>query len=143
LKELEDYATRTREELYRGFESLDALRREFDQPRIMNDVERNSHTVALNNFQHSRDLIMPYERPMIEQVSQLANGGYFPTDRNSTVVDEPASQSDNRDQRAWQSDSDQRWHFDSLPPPPEVIATRDVNAEIKHDDIEHEFTFDR
>ncbi|MCI0338612.1 MAG: relaxase MobL [Acidobacteria bacterium] len=143
LKELEDYAARTREELYRGFESLDALRREFDQTRITNDIDRNSHIVTLNNSEHSRALVMLSERPMIEQVSRLANGGYIHPNSNSTVAGETASQSDNRDQRTWQIDSDQRWHFDSLPPPPEVIATREFNAEIKHDDIEHELTFER
>jgi hypothetical protein len=143
FKELDDYAARTREELYRGFESLDALRCELDQPRIMDDVERNSYTVTSNTFHHNRDQAILSERPMIEQVSQLANGGYFPTDRNSTVTDETASQSDNRDQPPWRVDSNQRWHFDSLPPPSEMIPTRDFHAEIKHDDIEHEFTLER
>jgi hypothetical protein len=87
--------------------------------------------------------VLAKDRPMIEQISQLTNGVYFPTDRNSTVADEPASQSENRDRPPWHVDSDQRWHFDSLPPPPEVFATPDFNAEIKHDDIEHEFTFER
>ena len=143
LNELEDYATRTREELYRGFESLDGLRREFGQDRINNDIDRNSRIVRLNNFEHSRDLVMPSERPMIEQVSQLANGRYFHHHSNSTVAGETTSQSDNRDQQAWLVDSDQRWHFDSLPLPPEAIPTRDLNAEIKHDDIGHGYSFER
>jgi hypothetical protein len=67
----------------------------------------------------------------------------FSHDRSSTVADEPASQSDNRDERPSQIDADQRWQFEGLPPPSEVIATRDFNAEIKHDDIEHEITFER
>ncbi|MCI0348078.1 MAG: hypothetical protein L0Z53_01525, partial [Acidobacteriales bacterium] len=52
LKALEDYAARTREELYRRFESLDALRRELERPHGLGAPERhqfiesNSHSAS-------------------------------------------------------------------------------------------------
>lgn len=139
LKALEDYAARMREELYRGFESLDALRGELEKLRGSDEIARNQQpeltldpdrVFPLNGHSNGKDL-------------QLANGAYFAPKRNSTEGNEPARVPEHLEQRSWFVDSDQKWHFDSLPVPRDAISDRDFSLDSGRDDIGHDHIYDR
>ena len=134
LRALQDYAANMREELYRGFESLDGLRREFEKPRGHDEIGRNlqaeltldrEQVLSMNGHSAGRDL-------------QLANGSNFEFERNSTEERRPGS----REPYPWPVDSNQKWHFDSVRDLAEPTPARIVNDDFEriHD---HDFGHDR
>lgn len=134
LKALKDYAARMREELYRGFESLDALRREIEKPRGHDEIERNQHAeltpdreqvLSLNGHSAGKDL-------------QSANGSNFEFERNSTE----GRPSKNRERHSWLVDSNQKWHFDSVRDLAEPMPAQIVNDDLEHIH-DHSFDHDR
>jgi hypothetical protein len=110
LRALEDYAVRMREELYRGFESLDALRREIERPRGLDAAERLQSIEPNSHSAPDRDPIFSANGHSAAKDLRLSNGGHFDPDRNSTVDGLP----DDRDRHPWLDDSTRKWQFDSL-----------------------------
>jgi hypothetical protein len=134
LKALKDYAARMREELYRGFESLDALRREVEKPRGPDEIGRNlqaeltpdrEQVFSLNGHSAGKDL-------------QLANGSIFEFERNSTEEGRLGS----REPYPWPVDSNQKWHFDSVRDLAEPTPAQVVNDDFERIH-EHDFGHDR
>jgi relaxase MobL-like protein len=134
LNALKDYAARMREELYRGFESLDSLRREIEKPRSHDEIVRNQQT----ELDPNREQVLSLNGHSIGKDIQLANGAYFEAERNSTAEERAGS----RESNPWMVDSDQKWHFDSVrditEPTPAQVANN--NFEHIHD---HDFGYER
>jgi relaxase MobL-like protein len=134
LNALKDYAARMREELYRGFESLDSLRREIEKPRSQDDIVRSPQA----ELDPDREQVLPLNGHFAGKDLQLANGAYFEAERNSTVEERAG----NRESNPWMVDSDQKWHFDSVrditEPTPAQVANN--NFEHIHD---HDFGYER
>jgi hypothetical protein len=134
LNALKGYAARIREELYRGFESLDSLRREIEKPRSHDDIGRSQQ----GELDPNREQVLLLNGHFAGKDLQLANGGHFEFERSSTA-DEHAR---GRESHPWMVDSDQKWHFDSVrdlaEPTPAQVANEDF--ERAHD---HDFGYDR
>jgi len=132
---LQDYAVRTREELYRGFESLDGIRREIEQTRTVKEtlMEKKEIELEPDRQQEFTAVISPQtpRRP-------LANGRALPPERQAT--ERPAS--DTPERLDWIVASDQLWHFDRLPAPQE-LPRREVNNAPAREDLDHEFSYER
>ncbi|MGE0133446.1 MAG: relaxase MobL [Blastocatellales bacterium] len=139
LRALEEYAARMREELYRGFESLDALRGELEKPRGSDEIARNKQP----ELTPDSDRILSLKGNSDGKDLQLVNGAYFALKRNSTEDNEPARVPNHLQQRSWFVDSDQKWHFDSLPAPRDATSDRDFNIDSSRDDIGHDLIYDR
>jgi len=134
LRALQDYAARTREELYRGFESLDTLRRELEKPRGLDETGRSQQAgltsdreqvLSMNGHSAGRDL-------------QLANGSGFEFERNSTE----GGTRENHEQHPWLVDSNQKWHFDSVRDLAEPTPAQVANDYFEHSH-DHGFDYDR
>jgi hypothetical protein len=134
LRALEDYAARMREELYRGFESLDALRREMERPRSLDAAERTQSIEPNSYSAPDRDQIFSTNGHSATKDLRLYNGSHFDPDRNSTVDGPP----DDHDREPWLVDSTRRWQFDSLRNLAEPMPAADHS--IEHD---HDFSLDR
>jgi len=65
---LQDYAAKTREGLYRGFESLDGLRRELDKPRGHEEIGRNLQA----ELTPDREQVLSMNRHSPGHIGQLA-----------------------------------------------------------------------
>ncbi len=133
---LEDYAARMREEVYRGFESLDALRRELEWPRGPDAVERFQSIEPNAHSATDRNPIFPTNGHTAAKDLRLSNGGHVDPDRNSTMDGPP----DERDRQSWLVDSMRRWHFDSLRDLAEPLPVPTTDHTIEHD---HDFSLDR
>lgn len=131
-QELNRYATTTREELYRGFETLDALRREYELTRgsesgraLNTDATRNSGTDSRTNF-------VAEERTLAN--AALAVGQPLtPTERNEQETSRQEFRSADTGRRAGYIDSAERWHFDSLREVAEPAPYQPPNTEHHHD----------
>jgi hypothetical protein len=104
LRALQDYAAKTREELYRGFESLDGLRRELEKPRGNDEIGRNQHAELMQD----REQVFSLNGHSAGKELPLANGGHFEFERNSTDEGRLGSP------HPWLVDSNQKWHIDSV-----------------------------
>lgn len=131
-QELNRYATTTREELYRGFETLDALRREYELTRgnesgraLNTDATRNSGTEPRTNF-------VAEERTLAN--AALAVGQPLPSaERKEQETSRQEFRSADAGRRAGYIDSSERWHFDSLREVAEPTPYQPPNAEHHHD----------
>jgi hypothetical protein len=74
---------------------------------------------------------------------QLANGAYFDAERNSTAGGPPALLPETLESRSRFVDSDQKWHFDSLPVAQDAAPERYFNTDLGRDDIGHDLIYDR
>lgn len=113
LQALEAHAVRTREELYRGFETLDSLRRELARERFSESIERDSSDRFPSDFSRNSP-------PEIDD-SRFPNGAPLPPNGNSTVAP------------WWFVDSQERWHFDRLRDQIPPMPANDPGAEHEHD----------
>ncbi len=136
LRGLEDYAARMREELYRGFESLDALRRELERPRSLDATERHQSIESNPHSAPDRDQIFSANGHATAKDLRLSNGGHFDPDRNSTVGGLP----DDRDRQPWLACSTRKWHFDCIRDLAEPMPMPTADHSIEHD---HDFSLDR
>lgn len=138
LKALQEYAAKTREELYRGFESLDGLRRELEKPRGHDETGRNLQA----ELTPDREQVLSLNRHSAGKDSQLANGAYFEAERNSTAGGATVRVPETLESRSWFVDSDQKWHFDSVRDLAEPASAQVVNDDFgrTHD---HDFGHDR
>ncbi len=134
LNALKDYGARMREELYRGFESLDGLRREIEKPRGHDEIGRHQQA-ELTPF---RDQVLSLNGHSAGKDLQLANGGNFEFERNSTE----GGPRENREQHPWLVDSNQKWHFDSVRDLAEPMPAQIANDHFEHIH-DHSFDFDR
>ncbi|MBL8204736.1 MAG: hypothetical protein JNM09_10945 [Blastocatellia bacterium] len=132
---LQDYAIRTREELYRGFESLDVIRRDIEQTRTVKEtlVERRENQIEVDRKPENAF-------PATTKVPEISlrNDGVIPPERNSTersAVVEP-------ERFTWVVESDQQWHFDRLPAPQELPRREATNTPAR-EDLDHEFSYER
>ncbi|HEY6402251.1 MAG TPA: hypothetical protein VI479_12625 [Blastocatellia bacterium] len=134
LNALKDYAARMREVLYRGFESLDSLRREIEKPRSHDEIWRNQQ----GELEPNRERVLPLNGHSAGPNLQLTNGAYFEAERNSTVEECAGS----RESNPWMVDPDQKWHFDSVRDLAELTPAQiaNDNFERMHD---HDFGHDR
>lgn len=130
-QELNRYATTTREELYRGFESLDALRREYELTRS----EPSSQAVGAETAQDARANLSPEERVFITPSLSLVPD--LPAAQNTKTT---ASRSSISTQRTGYIDSAERWHFDSLR---EVTAPTPAQTESTEHLHDHEVSIER
>jgi hypothetical protein len=132
---LQEYAVRTREELYRGFESLDVIRRDLEQTRNVKETlveQRENQGEAAPQPENAF-----IERAKVPELS-LSNDAVFPPERNAT--ERPASAESER--VSWIVESEQLWHFDRLPAPQE-LPRREANNTPAREDLEHEFSYER
>ncbi len=134
-QELQEYAVRTREELYRGFESLDVIRREIEQTRTVKQtlVEKREP-----RFEPDRQQGFASATLAKATATSLRNERIFTLERNST---EPLTP-DEPERITWVVESDQQWHFDRLPTPQELPRREATNAPA-HEDVNHEFSYER
>lgn len=131
-QELNRYATTTREDLYRGFETLDALRREYELTRgsesgraLNADATRNIGTEPHTNF-------VAEERTLAN--AALAVGQPLTSaERNEQETSRQEFRSADAGRRAGYIDSAERWHFDSLREVAEPAPYQPPNAEHHHD----------
>ncbi|MBL8204475.1 MAG: hypothetical protein JNM09_09615, partial [Blastocatellia bacterium] len=132
---LQEYAVRTREELYRGFESLDGIRREIEQTRAVKEtlVEKKEIELEPDRQQEFTAVISPHT-----STRPLANERALTPER--TATERPSS--DTPERLDWLVASDQLWHFDRLPAPHE-IPRREVNNAPAREDLDHEFSYER
>ncbi|MGH9839399.1 MAG: hypothetical protein ACREEM_11510 [Blastocatellia bacterium] len=136
LKALEDYAARMREELYRGFESLDALREKLERPRGLDAAERHPSIEPNSHSAPDRDPVFSLNGHAATKDLRLSNGGHFNPDRNSTVDGPP----DDRDREPWLVDSTRKWQFDSLRDLAEPMPAGNDSPEQVHD---YSFDYER
>lgn len=132
---LQDYAIRTREELYRGFESLDGIRREMEQTRTVKEtlVEERDTEWELDRQQRFTSVVSA-KTPEIP----LANERALTPERPATA----SPSSDTPERLDWIVESDQLWHFDRLPAPHE-LPQREVTNTPAREDMDHEFSYER
>ncbi|MFN7931033.1 MAG: hypothetical protein U0Y68_24520 [Blastocatellia bacterium] len=132
---LQDYAIRTREELYRGFESLDVIRRDLEQTRTVKETlvdERENHLEVDRKPENA--VTVPTKAPE----TSLRNDGVVLPERNSTARFALVE----TERFSWVVESDQSWHFDRLPAPQE-LPRRETNNTPAREDLEHEFSYER
>lgn len=127
---LQDYAVRTREELYRGLESLDLIRRDLEQTRTVKETLTEERE---NQLEAKRQPEPAFKTPVNAPETPLRNDGIVPPERNATVESERFS---------WIVESDQPWHFDRLPAPQELLR-REANDIPAREDLDHKFSYER
>jgi hypothetical protein len=132
---LQEYAVRTREELYRGFESLDVIRRDLEQTRTVKETLVEKRENRWEAAQQPENAFI--ERAKVPEPS-LSNDAVFPPERNAT--ERPASAESER--VSWIVESEQLWHFDRLPAPQE-LPRREANNTPAREDLDHEFSYKR
>src|SRR5262249_11494192 len=112
---------------------------EIEKPRRPEEIGRNlqaelapdrEQVLSINGHSAGRDL-------------QLANGGNFELERNSTVGGASVRTPETLESRSWFINSDHRWHFDSLPVTQDATLERDFNTDLGRDDIGHDLIYDR
>lgn len=132
---LQDYAVRTREELYRGFESLDGIRREIEQTRTVKEtlVEKKEIELELDR-QPEFTAVISTQIP----TTPLANERALTPER--TATERPSSGTSER--LDWIVESEHLWHFDRLPAPQE-LPRREANNAPTREDLDHEFSYER
>ena len=130
-QELNLYATTTREELYRGFESLDALRREYELTR----TDSSTQPFDAETVQDSRANLSSEERELTTLSLSLAPD--LPAAQNIKIKE---TRSTNSAQRIGYIDSAERWHFDSLREVAEPTPFQNTLNEHHHD---HEVSIER
>ncbi|MBS1808791.1 MAG: hypothetical protein JST84_11410 [Acidobacteria bacterium] len=132
---LQDYAVRTREELYRGFESLDGIRREIEQTRTVKETLVEKRETELEpDRQQGFTTVVSAKTPEIP----LGNERDLTPERAATERPSP----DTSERFSWVVESDQLWHFDRLPAPHE-LPRREVNNVPTREDLDHEFSYER
>ncbi len=132
---LQDYAVRTREELYRGFESLDGIRHEIEQTRTVKET-----LVEKRELQLEPDRQAGFASVVSAQTPEtpLSNERTLPSKRNATESPSP----DTPERLDWIVESDQPWHFDRLPAPHE-LPQREANHAPAREEVDHEFSYER
>ncbi|HEX4948690.1 MAG TPA: hypothetical protein VFZ34_18585, partial [Blastocatellia bacterium] len=132
---LQDYAVRTREELYRGFESLDVIRREIEQTRTVKETLVEKREIELEpDRQQEFTAVVSAQTP----ATPLYNERALTPERNPT--ERPSL--DTPERLDWIVASDQLWHFDRLPAPHE-LPQREANNTPAREDMDHEFSYER
>lgn len=132
-EELNRYATTTREELYRGFETLDALRREYELARWQ-EPDHALHTDAARNVDVEARTNLSEERTFAN--GALAVGQIVPpAERDGLEANRADLRAADVGRRAGYIDSAERWHFDSLRDVAEPRPYQDAPpaAEHQHD----------
>lgn len=137
LKELTEYAARTRTELYRGFASLDLLRRELEQNRVIAVTEREQQ----NELSPGVEIVQPLRPGSSDttHIHSVAVGGEAELSRNDTAS---AREAVGQTQPGWFVASDQVWHFDHLPAAEEPKSGQSA-AETRRPEVIREITYGR
>lgn len=129
LAELERYATQTREDVYRGFETIDAQRRDLELARSHNHSNRPVETSA------SR--IIDAEPPNIKLPNVFNDIHHiFAIEQRDHVGESQANriEADQSLFRPGYVDTDQVWRFDSLRDALDIIQAErgDISREFNH-----------
>ena len=132
---LQEYATRTQEELYRGFESLDLIRRDIEQTRAVNATLTENREPSSEPDQRQKTAMQFSEKTLLALIND-------PLDSTQRKVTEQRS-SDEQTRAAWVIESDQPWHFDRLPTSQELPAKNESINTPERDDADHEFSYER
>lgn len=133
-EELNRYATTTREELYRGFETLDALRREYELNRWQEPDHVLNTEAVRNGDVEARTNVISEERAFAN--GALAVGQIVPpAERDGYEANRADLRAADVGRRAGYIDSAERWHFDSLRDIAEPRPYQDAPpaAEHQHD----------
>ncbi len=134
-QELQTYAIRTREELYRGFEALDLIRHEIEQTRTVKEtvIEKQERQIK-----PERQLGITADTLAKMPETSLPNERIAAPERNLTQQPAPTEP----ERFTWLVESDQQWHFDRLPTPHE-LPQKAANNTPTRDEIAHEFSYER
>jgi hypothetical protein len=142
LEDLNRYAAATREELYRGFETLDAMRREYELTRTANGLDRQFNPDPSRNPASEQERSLSLNEPLFEKATATTGQLHSHVEHDEHVIDRDDLRASDFDLRADHVDSTEKWRFDSLrdlvEPTPFQIA--DTGAEHIH---EHDFDFAR
>ncbi len=138
FRELEDYAARTREELYRGFESLDVMRREVEKTHLLDETRRTPQNDQALHSEPDRIQISTRDWPIFEQASQSNNGRNCRPESNSTESERP----EDHGRHPWLVDSNREWHFDGVRDLAEPAPTTLANEGAEHI-YDHSYDLDR
>jgi hypothetical protein len=114
LAELDAYAVKTREELYRGFEAMDDLRRDLEQSRSLQPSDFTQATSELPRELESMAVASPH-LTIAEQLKAEAKD----------LAGKARTQASDSEQRLGYVDSTREWHCESL---------RDVLGSNQHGD---------
>jgi hypothetical protein len=140
---LEDYAARMREELYRGFESMDLLRRELDKPRDQSPAERLQSVDLKPGSAPGREQNFPMNGRPVGEDLPLGNSGRSGHTRNSTVDHDLARLPESSELDSRSVDSDKQIHFGGLARLSGAASDRDFNDDLGRNDPDHEIAFER
>jgi hypothetical protein len=142
LEDLNRYAAATREELYRGFETLDAMRREYELTRTANGLDRQFNPDPSRNPASEQERSLSLNERQFEKATAATGQLHLYAEHDERVIDRDGLRALDFHQRADHVDSTEKWRFDSLrdlvEPTPFQIA--DAGAEHIH---EHDFDFAR
>jgi hypothetical protein len=140
LEDLNRYAAVTREELYRGFETLDAMRREYELTRTANGLDRQFNPDPSRNLTSEQERSLSLNEPPFEKATAAIGQPHSQAEHDGYAMDRDGLRTSAFDQRADHVDSTEKWRFDSLRDlvEPTPLQIPDTGAEHIH---EHDFNF--
>jgi MobL relaxases len=127
-QELNRFAATTREDLYRGFESLDALRREYELTRS----ESSPQALDAEMVQDSHVNLSSEER-VLGNATLTFEPALLVNARDAQNTKTTESRSANSGQRTGYIDSAEHWYFDSLREVVEPTPYKTEPTEYNHD----------
>jgi len=138
LAELDRYAAETREDVYRGFETIDSLRRELELSRTQREAAAPPSQQALR-----REGAATVAGLRLEEVDRLSSAAReLPGQIEPGNLREERPSESPADSRWSYVDSDREWHFESLrellPAAQHLESAGRDELSHEHSDIEHE-----
>lgn len=131
LAELDRYATQTREDVYRGFETIDSLRRELELARTQREAAAPPSQQALG-----REGAATVAGLRLEEVDRLSSAAReLPGQIEPGNLREERSSESPADSRWSYVDSDREWHFESLR---ELLPAAQHREPAGRDELSHE-----
>lgn len=131
LAELDRYAAETREDVYRGFETIDSLRRELELARTQRESAAPPSQQALG-----REGAATVAGVRLEGVDRLSSAAReLPSQIEPGNLREEQRSESPADSRWSYVDSDQEWHFESLR---ELLPAAQHRESAGRDELSHE-----
>jgi hypothetical protein len=142
LESLNRYAAATREELYRGFETLDAMRREYELSRTSNGLDWRFNPDPACNPVSEQERSLSLNEPPFEKATAAIGQPHSQVEYDEHVIDRDDLRASDFGQRTDHVDSTEKRRFDSLRDlvEPTPFQITDTGAEHIH---EHDFDFAR
>lgn len=132
LDELNRFAVTAREELYRGFETLDVLRRDYEL----------THQPDANARELSAEAVRAFEEPTIEKADSIVDRPFVVPERDAHSATRDDVRANEFSSRIGYVESNARWHFDSLRDVAEPNPLRGADIALDHGH-EHSFDYER